>query len=578
MTSFRIERFPFKSERVKAWGAVDPRHRNWPVVYVMNNHKEVYIGESLNVEGRMRQHLESDSKRRLKSVRVVLDDTFNKSACLDLESFLIRMFHGDASRQVLNLNAGITDAEYYDRDKYNKTFHQIFEQLRTQENLFKRTIPQIINSDLFKLSPFKALNHDQAIAVDDILEGFFDDLRSSVDNTVVVEGSPGTGKTVVAIYLLKLLEDIRRHDSEEPLDIDSIFSDYFTPEHAELLNSLKFAIVVPQQSLRDSIAKVFKLTPGLSKGMVLTPFQVGESTEQFDLLVVDEAHRLNQRANQASGPLNKKFIEINERLFGWDDPKKTQLDWIQKQSHHSILMLDVGQTVRPADLPATTTRELASRARAAGRLYPLQTQMRISADKDYVKYIRQVLSDNPPASREDFGDYDLRMFTDLGEMRRELRKREAEHGLSRLVAGYAWPWKSKNDKTAYDIELDGQRMRWNTTTTDWINSPKSVEEVGSIHTVQGYDLNYVGVIIGNDLRYDPVADKLIFDRSNYHDKKGRENNPKLGITYSDEDLLEYVKNIYSVLLTRGIRGTYVYICDTNLNHYVRGFLSELTYS
>ncbi|WP_166823982.1 DUF2075 domain-containing protein [Brevibacterium limosum] len=572
MTSFKIERFPFKSDQVTAWGAVDPRHRNWPVVYVMNNDREVYVGESLNVAGRMKQHLDSDSKRDLKSVRVVLDNTFNKSACLDLESFLIRMFHGDASREVLNLNAGITDADYYDRETYNKTFHQIFDELRTQENLFKRTIPQIINSDLFKLSPFKALNHDQAIAVDDILEGYFADLETGVDNTVVVEGVPGTGKTVVAIYLLKLLEDIRRHDSEEPLDINSIFSDYFTPEHAELLKSLKFAIVVPQQSLRDSIAKVFKLTPGLSKGMVLTPFQVGESTEQFDLLVVDEAHRLNQRANQASGPLNKKFIEINEKLFGWDDPQKTQLDWIQKQSHHSILMLDVGQTVRPADLPATKTRELASRARTAGRLYPLQTQMRISADKDYVGYIRQVLSDNPPESREDFGDYDLRMFTDLGEMRQELQKREEEHGLSRLVAGYAWPWKSKNDKTAYDIELDGQRMRWNTTTTDWINSPKSVEEVGSIHTVQGYDLNYVGVIIGNDLRYVPATSKLIFDRSNYHDKKGRENNPKLGITYSDEDLVEYVKNIYSVLLTRGILGTYILVQDEALHRYLSDFL------
>ncbi|MGR6092113.1 DNA/RNA helicase domain-containing protein [Brevibacterium sp. CSND-B09] len=572
MTSFKVERFPFDADKVKAWGSVDPRHSNWPVVYVMNNTEEVYVGESLNVEGRMKQHLESDSKRNLESVRVVLDDTFNKSACLDLESFLIRMFHGDASRQVLNLNAGITDADYYDRDNYNKTFHQIFEELRTQESLFKRTIPQIINSDLFKLSPFKALNHDQAIAVDDILEGFFDDLESGVDNTVVVEGNPGTGKTVVAIYLLKLLEDIRRHDSEEPLDIDSVFSDYFTPEHAELLKSLKFAIVVPQQSLRDSIAKVFKLTPGLSKGMVLTPFEVGESTERFDLLVVDEAHRLNQRANQASGPLNKKFIEINEKLFGWDDPQKTQLDWIQKQSHHSILMLDVGQTVRPADLPATTTRELAARARAAERLYPLQTQMRISTDKDYVSYIRKLLSDDPPESREDFGDYDLRLFTDLGEMTRELQKREVEHGLSRLVAGYAWPWKSKNEKTAYDLELDGQQMRWNTTTTDWINSAKSVDEVGSIHTVQGYDLNYVGVIIGNDLRYDPDAGKLVFDRASYHDKKGRENNPKLGITYSDADLLEYVKNIYSVLLTRGIRGTYVYICDPALHSRLKDFI------
>lgn len=571
MTSFKIERFPFKSEQVDVWGAAHPRHRNWPVVYVMDNNSEVYIGESLNVEGRMRQHLKSNTKQRLQSVRVVLDDTFNKSACLDLESFLIRLFHGDGSRQVLNLNAGITDADYYDRDTYNKTFRQIFEELRTKENLFKRTIPQIINSDLFKLSPFKSLNHDQAIAVDDILEGFFNDLESGVDNTVVVEGNPGTGKTVIAIYLLKLLEDIRRHDSEEPLDFDSIFSDYFTPEHAKLLKPLQFALVVPQQSLRNSIAKVFKQTPGLSQDMVLTPFQVGESAEQFDLLVVDEAHRLNQRANQPSGPLNKKFIEINEKLFGWDDPQKTQLDWIRKQSHHSILMLDVGQTVRPADLPATTTRELSSRARAASRFYRLQTQMRISADKDYVKYIREVLSDNPPASREDFGDYDLRMFTDLGEMRLELHKREEEHGLSRLVAGYAWPWKSKNEKSAFDIELDGQQMRWNTTTTDWINSPKSVDEVGSIHTVQGYDLNYVGVIIGNDLRYDQVTGKLIFDRSNYFDKKGRENNPKLGIKYSDEDLLEYVKNIYSVLLTRGIRGTYLYVCDTALRDRLQEF-------
>lgn len=92
-------------------------------------------------------------------------------------------------------------------------------------------------------------------------------------------------------------------------------------------------------------------------------------------------------------------------------------------------------------------------------------------------------------------------------------------------------------------------MRWNSVTTDWINSPKSVDEVGSIHTVQGYDLNYVGVIIGNDLRLDPVAGKLVFDRTNHHDKKGCENNAKRGITYSDADLLEYVKNIYSVLLT-----------------------------
>jgi DUF2075 family protein len=566
MTDFEVQRFPFALNEIRTWGASSARHRNWPVVYVMNNAREVYVGESLNAEGRMRQHLESAEKQGLEWVRVVLDDT-----CLDLESFLIRMFSGDGKLQVLNHNAGITDADYYNRATYRRTFDAVFEQLRTQEQLFTRTLPEIINSDLFKLSPFKALNHDQAIAVEDILEGLFDDLETGAESTVVVKGNPGTGKTVVAIYLLKLFEDIRRHNPEEPLDSDSIFSEFFTPGHAELLASLKVGIVVPQQSLRESISKVFTLTPGLHKRLVLTPFAVGESEERFDLLIVDEAHRLNQRANMPSGPLNKKFAAINERLFGEDDLSVTQLDWIIKQSKHRILMLDTGQSVRPADLPEKTTRALLSEANARGRVYPLQSQMRIAADRDYVGYVRAALSDTPPLAREDFGDYDLRFFTDFGELRQAIQAREREHGLARLIAGYAWPWRSKTDKHAFDIELDGEQLRWNSTQRDWINSPGSIDEVGSIHTVQGYDLNYAGVIIGKDLRYDAGSGRIVFDRSQYFDKKGRENNPKLGIIYTDEDLLQYVRNIYTVLLTRGILGTYVYVCDAALRERLQAF-------
>ena len=571
MTAFELERFPFSADEIRAWGAADPRHRNWPVVYVMTNDKQVYVGESLNAEGRMRQHLDSREKSALNWVRVVLDETFNKSACLDLESFLIRMFSGDGRFEVLNQNAGITDADYYDRDAYKKSFDEVFERLRSQEQLFQRSMPEIINSDLFKLSPFKALNHDQAIAVEDILEGLISDLESGDSSTVVVQGSPGTGKTVVAIYLLKLLEDIARHDPSDPVDSDSLFSDFFTDGHAAILQGLKVGIVVPQQSLRESVAKVFALTPGLNKSMVLTPFKVGDSDEQFDLLIVDEAHRLNQRANQPSGPLNKKFIDINVKLFGVDDPQLTQLDWIRKQSKHTILMFDTGQSVRPADLPERTTRALLDEVSVSGRLYPLQSQMRVSAGQNYVAYIRGVLSNDPPTERVSFDGYDLRFFDDLTEMRAEMMARDREHGLSRLVAGYAWPWKSKNDKTAYDIELAGEQLRWNSTQRDWINTPGSVEEVGSIHTVQGYDLNYVAVIIGPDLRYDTEQQKIVFDRARYHDKKGRENNPKLGITYSDDDLLEYVRNIYTVLLTRGILGTYVYVADPALREHLRRY-------
>ncbi|MHC2186707.1 DUF2075 family protein [Rathayibacter agropyri] len=568
MTDFSLEHFPFDSDQVRAWGSADPRHRNWPVVYVLDSAAEVYVGESLNAEGRLRQHLDSAEKSRLERVRVVLDETFNKSACLDLESFLLRMFSGEGRLKVLNHNAGITDADYFDRDSYRRTFDEVFEVLRTQEHLFQRTLPEIINSDLFKLSPFKALNHDQAIAVEDILEGLFSDLESGDRSTVVVQGDPGTGKTVVAIYLLKLLQDIREHDPEESLDSDSLFNDFFTPGHAELLSTLRVGLVVPQQSLRGSISRVFALTPGLHKSQVLTPFEVGGSEQRFDILIVDEAHRLSQRANQPSGPLNKRFADINRRLFGDDSLEYTQLDWIRAQSTHTILMLDTGQTVRPADLPAAVTRGLLSEAAADGRVYPLRSQMRITADKDYVGYVRSVLSDAPPAQREDFGGYDLRFFDDLSEMRRELRFRDEEHGLSRLVAGYAWEWVSKKDKNAVDIRIGREALRWNGTQRDWINSPGAIDEVGSIHTVQGYDLNYAGVIIGPDLRYDPAEHRIVFDRANYHDKKGRENNPKLGLRYSDEDLLAYVRNIYTVLLTRGIRGTYVYVCDAALRDHL----------
>ncbi|WP_260300775.1 DUF2075 domain-containing protein [Rathayibacter sp. PhB152] len=154
-------------------------------------------------------------------------------------------------------------------------------------------------------------------------------------------------------------------------------------------------------------------------------------------------------------------------------------------------------------------------ASASGRLYPLRSQMRIAADKDYVGYVRAVLSDEPPQHREDFGGYDLRFFDDPGALRRAVVQRDREHGLSRLVAGYAWKWVTKTDKD-----------------------------------------------------YDTTSGRIVFDRAHSFDKKGRENNKKLGITYSDEDLLAYVRNIYTVLLTRGIRGTYVYVCDEALREHL----------
>nr|WP_194384808.1 DUF2075 domain-containing protein [Microbacterium luteum] len=579
MTPFDIERLDFSPHAIAAWAKGDERRRNWPVVYVLDGGvtrgaASVYVGETVNAASRMRQHLANPTKDGLRSVRVVFDETFNKSACLDLESHLIRWLAGDGQFSVMNGNEGIIDARYYEREVYRESFRGIFEQLRV-EGIFQRSIPEIENSDLFKLSPFKVLTPEQAIAVEDIVEGLLGDLETGVPSSSVIEGHPGTGKTIVAIFLMKLLADIRDFDDGDEIEPDSMFAEFFVPENRDLLKRLRIGFVVPQQSLRESIKRVFKKTPKVAVDQVLSPFDVGVSDERWDILIVDETHRLNQRANQSSGVNNKRFITINEKLFGADDSSKTQLDWIRAQSSHQIYLLDAEQTVRPADLPRETLRGLVEQARSAHRQYPLATQMRVRAGADYVEFVRAMLRGEAGTSdRPDLGEYDLRFFHDLAAMWNEILDRNIEHGLARLVAGYAWDWKSRRDPSAFDIEIDGLQLRWNSQAKDWINSARSIDEVGSIHTVQGYDLNYAGVIIGNELRYDPDARRLFIDRDSYRDAKGKENNKQRELTYSDDDLLEFIRNIYGVLLTRGIRGTYVYVCDPNLRAYVEGAIAS----
>lgn len=569
MTSFRIEGGPFVAAQLESWSSLDPRFKNWPVVYTLDGDGRVYVGESRNAVARLRQHLATPDKQDLRGARIVLDETFNKSVCLDLESYLIRLLAGDGRLTVLNRNESQTNADYYARADYQKVFVDIFDALRA-DGLFEGTIREIENSDLFKLSPFKALTKDQEAVVADILDGLFADLAEQRSSQIVVQGEPGTGKTIVAIYLMKLLSDIKAWDGCQ-LESDSVMAEYFEEGYPELLRDFQMGFVVPQMSLRKTIQRVFKKTPGLHPSMVLSPFEVGNREEDFDLLLVDETHRLRQSGNQPAGPLYKMFSDINLKLFGVDDPDLTQLDWIPKKSRHQVFLLDSAQSIHTADIPRRMLDALASSAGEQQRTYRLSSQMRVQAGEDYVGYIRGVLSDNPPERRE-FADYDLRFFDDLGEMRDELRARDAEVGLGRMVAGFAWPWISRKDKSAYDIVIDGVELRWNQTDIDWVSSKTSADEVGVIHTIQGYDLNYAGVIIGPDLRYDAAAGRMYFDRSNYFDPTAANNMRKRGITFSDEEILGLVRNIYAVLLTRGIRGTYVYVCDERLRAHLRAWL------
>lgn len=552
-----------------------PQFSNWPAVYVLNNDDDVYVGESLNVESRLGAHSKNPAKKHLKSTKVIIDEQFNKSVCLDLESLLIQLFAGEAKYDVPNRNSGITDAEYFDRARYKDRFTQIFDALR-KEGLFDQDLVTIRNSDLYKFSPFKSLNEKQEHAVEMLLRALSDAESHERQFRAVVQGAAGTGKTVVLVFLLKFLADLGNGaDISTPeIEDDTVFP-WRTADAYSNLESLRLGLVVPQQSLRTTLKRVFALTPGLKDVPVLDPWQVGQSDEKFDLLVVDEGHRLSRRANQSSAKRNTDFREISEKLYGEYTDDVTQYDWIKTKSRHSVVVVDPFQSVRTADLGAEYVQQLVSEEQETSAVYTLEQQMRMANSDQYLPFLRALLSDTPvmPQETPDFGEYRFELFPDFGAMQDEILRLNADVGLSRTVAGYAWEWTTrgkKKDPTAYDIELDGRRLRWNSVAEDWINHPGSEREMGSIHTVQGYDLNYCGVVFGSEISYDPATGQVVIHRENYKDRKGKEGRGETRL--SDEDLRKYIVNIYLVLMSRGIRGTFVYCVDPGLRELFARYL------
>lgn len=528
--------------------------RDWPVVYLINNNKEIYVGETTNVSRRASEHFQNNERRRLEKIHIIDDDTFNKSAIQDLEAFLIENMSADGKFTLQNGNRGLRQHNYYQRKLYTNNFKEIWSQLRSL-GLVIHSLQTIRNSDVFKYSPYKSLSEDQDRILDKLLSDLQEDFSKGKDTTYIVRGGAGTGKTVLAIYLIKLLTEINHYDeviaTEEPERnsiLDSIYSN---------CAKLRIGLVIPMVSLNRTLKKVFRKIDGLSPDLVLSPNEVAKSKDKYDLLVVDEAHRLRRRFNLA----NYSTHDNNNKNLGLG-LDGTELDWILKKSHHQILFYDRAQSVRPTDVQKSKFEQLAIK-----KEYSLITQQRCLGGGKYTKYIKNIFSNNPKTERIDFKNYDLRLYDNPTEMINEIRALDSEWSLCRNIAGFAWPWKTKKTKSGTDIELNNKRYIWNTTNKDWINSPNSVNEIGCIYTTQGYDLNYAGVIIGKDLGYDKETEKLFVRRSEYHDMNG-----KRGAT--DEELLEFILNIYTTICTRGMRGTYIYACDQDLQEYLGQFIQK----
>ena len=159
----------------------------------------------------------------------------------------------------------------------------------------------------------------------------------------------------------------------------------------------------------------------------------------------------------------------------------------------------------------------------------------------------------------------MKIVTDFKKFNELMYQKEREVQLARMAAGYAWDWVSKNNKSLYDIEIQGVRKQWNHCTEGWVLSEEAINEVGCIHSVQGYDLNYGFIIMGEEIGYDVDKKCIVVRPQNYFDQNGKK-------TAKYEELKEYIQNIYYVLMTRGIRGTYLFICDPDLKKYFSQYI------
>lgn len=318
---------------------------------------------------------------------------------------------------------------------------------------------------------------------------------------------------------------------------------------------MRVAIVLPQTSLRETVRQIFRNVAGLKMSMVLGPTDVANAKEDFDVIIVDESHRLNKRRNLSS---YATFDSASRRL-GLDPASSDQLDWILRKARHRILLYDGNQSVRPSDVDSSRFVALADQARK----FVLRSQVRVLAGDRYISYIDDVLRQRTPQPHA-FPGYEFRLYTHLEPMVADIRQLDAVHGLCRVVAGYAWDWTSRSNPERYDIEIGTCRLRWNATTRNWINSPNASREVGCIHTVQGYDLNYVGVIIGPEISFHD--DTLRYHPDRYRDRYGKH------ASLTPTEMVEYILNIYKTLMTRGIRGTFVYACDPGLSAYLSAYI------
>lgn len=549
-----------------------PDGRDWPVVYMLHNSEEMYVGETCSMENRFGQHLKNPQRDDLKKAEVIFDSKFNKSAVLDIERSLIQLYSADRKFKLQNMNAGQSAKHnYYQRELYANKLNYIWDELRKM-GLADESYNSLKNSDFFKYSPYISLTEEQDSICKNVLSDLLEKLSEGENGVSIIHGSAGTGKTIMAINMIFTLinaDRIKMDAAEETVGYsDEQLAVHELHKFVKERGGLKIAFVLPMTSLRKTMKKIFTEIDGLSSSVVMGPSDIAK--EKYDVIFVDESHRLSQRKNLA----NMKSFDDTCKALDFEPKKTTQLDWIMKSGKYQVLFYDEDQSVKGSDI---TTHQFRDALGENVSEYRLKTQMRCVAGNLYPLFLKDIFDcvDCVREFKAGISGYDLKIFDDVNDMVESIKKLNGEMGLCRNVAGYSWKWISKGksreeieSQHLEDIKIGPYRYVWNMSNVEWILRDESINEIGCIHTTQGYDLNYVGVIFGYEIDYDPFNDRIVIDLSQFYDTNVKK-------SVDSYVVRRYILNTYKTMMLRGIKGCYVYACNLNMRKYLKKYIDTM---
>ncbi|MFF1289406.1 DUF2075 domain-containing protein [Bacillus thuringiensis] len=555
MKGLTIKTIPFKKEEIDKIQTNYKKFNNFPIIYILHKKNEAYIGETVNAYNRLHTHrryrhnaLNVKNRHDFTHVTLIKHNKFNQSATFNLETMLINYFLGDEGYTLRNVRQTNSPAvhNYYRKNYFSKkVFNEIWKSLKDDEQIVNKDLFLIENNDIFKLSPFKQLTSEQFKLYQDViyeLEEQFHILitkNKTEHKVVLIEGSAGVGKSVV-------LSSLYYKTLEMSKDKNSCLygtSSYILINHKEALKTF--------HSIASNI-KIMQKNKILKPTTFINQMPLDKENMLADIVFVDEAHLLLSSSDT-----------YNSYRGG------NHLDDIIKRAKVTILIFDPKQVTRnKAYWDSKTLNSVLSKYKP--KKYTLSSQMRMHAGEGLVSWLDNLVQKTIMPLPSVLNTYDFDIFENASDMHTKIKQKNTKWGLSRVVSTF--DFEHKKDGGEYHVTTGELDLPWNLTPKSssiaWAQREEtspygtSINEVGSIYTVQGFDLNYVGVILGPSISYDENNNKLLILSDRYKDTeafKGLGNNPN-----ASKIKEEIILNSLNILLKRGIKGLYLYAHDEKL--------------